>query len=77
MGAQKNHETVLLSTHNMFMLRNKEQFFINCSFIFTLYSIMTPLKYHIFENIMENGAFAPLDQRSNFHNVFKSIQNLT
>ena len=27
----------------------------------TLYTIMTPLKYHVFENIMENGAFALLD----------------
>ena len=35
----------------------------------TLYSIITPLKYHIFENIMENGAF--------IHNIFKSIQNVT
>ena len=24
----------------------------------TLYSIITPLKYHVFKNIMENGAFA-------------------
>ena len=31
----------------------------------------TPLKYHVFENIMGNGAFAL------FHNIFKSIQNLT
>ena len=23
-----------------------------------LYSIITPLKYHVFENIVENGAFA-------------------
>ena len=26
--------------------------------LLTLYSIITPLKYHAFENIMENGAFA-------------------
>ena len=32
------------------------------------------LLYHVFENIMENGAFAPLD---NFHNILKSIQNFT
>ena len=25
----------------------------------TLYLIQMPLKYHVFENIMENGAFAP------------------
>ena len=30
--------------------------------ILTLYSIITPLKYHIFKNIMENGAFALLEQ---------------
>ena len=32
------------------------------------------LKYHIFENIMENGAFALLEQMLHFHNIFKSIQ---
>ena len=36
---------------------------------------MTPLKYHEFENTMENGAFAPLEQMLHFHNIFKSIQN--
>ena len=35
----------------------------------TLYSIITPLKYHELEYIMENGAFATC--------FFKSIQNLT
>ena len=33
---------------------------------FTLYSILTPLKFHVFENIMENGAFAPLEQMLHF-----------
>ena len=28
----------------------------------TLHSIIMPLKYHVFENIMENGAFALLEQ---------------
>ena len=28
----------------------------------TLYSIMMTLKYHVFEKIMGNGAFAPLGQ---------------
>ena len=28
----------------------------------TLYSILTPLKYHIFENILENKAYALLEQ---------------
>ena len=37
----------------------------------TLYSIihltpLTHLKYHVFENIMENGAFAPKGQMLNF-----------
>ena len=27
---------------------------------------LTPLKYNIFENIMKNGAFAPLDQILHF-----------
>ena len=26
--------------------------------VITLYSIIMPLKYHVFENIMKNGAFA-------------------
>ena len=36
-----------------------------------------PLKHQVFENIMENGAFAPKEQSSIFHNIFKSNQNLT
>ena len=35
---------------------------------------MTPLKNHVFENIIENEAFALW---STFHNNFKSIQNVT
>ena len=38
---------------------------------------MTPLKYHVFEIIMEDGAFALLEQILNFHNIFKSFQNFT
>ena len=38
---------------------------------------MTPFKYHVFENIMENGAFALLEQMIHFHIIFKSIQNFT
>ena len=30
------------------------------------YSIITPLKYQVFENIMENGAFALLEQMLHF-----------
>ena len=32
----------------------------------TFYSIIMPLKYHVFENIMENGAFAPKEQMLHF-----------
>ena len=32
----------------------------------TLYTIITPLKYRVFENIMENGAFALLEQMLHF-----------
>ena len=32
----------------------------------TLYSIVTRLKYHVFENIMENGACALLEQMLHF-----------
>ena len=38
-------------------------------------TFFTPLKYHVFENIMENGVF--WSKCSIFHNIFKSIQNLT
>ena len=33
------------------------------------------LKYYVFGNIMENGAFDPWSKCSIFHNIFKSIQN--
>ena len=36
---------------------------------FNLFSIVTPfdaLKYHVFENIIENGAFAPKEQMLRF-----------
>ena len=39
-------------------------------FQLTLYSIISPFKYHVFENIMENGAFAFLEQI--FSKVFKT-----
>ena len=32
----------------------------------TLYSILMPLKYYVFENIMENGAFALKEQMLHF-----------
>ena len=38
-----------------------------------MYFIIRPLKYHVFENIMENRAFALLEQMLHFHNNFKSI----
>ena len=45
----------------------------------TIYSIITPFvafeKYNVFENIMENGAFASFEHLLHFHNIFKSIQN--
>ena len=46
--------------------------------ILTLYSIITPLKYHVFENIMENGAFALLEQMLQFpsYNYFQKNSKL-
>ena len=38
----------------------------------TLYSIITPLKNNIFENIMENGVFAP-GASAPFSKVFKTL----
>ena len=35
-----------------------------------------PLKYHAFENIMENGAFALLEQMLNFPYYFRKYSKL-
>ena len=48
-----------------------------CTLVLTIYSMMVPLKYCVFENIMENGAFALLEQMLHFHNIFKGNHNLT
>ena len=37
----------------------------------TLYSIITPLKYHVFENIMGYGAIALLEQMLHFPQYFQ------
>ena len=37
---------------------------------------MTPLKYHVFENIMENGAFALLEQMLHFSLYFQKYSKL-
>ena len=48
--------------------------------ILTLYPIIMPFDafeiVYVFENIMENGAFALWSKCSIFHNIFRSIQNL-
>ena len=44
--------------------------------ILTLYSIITPLKYHAFENFMENGAFALLEQMLHFTYFFQKYSKL-
>ena len=38
--------------------------------------LLTPLKYHVFENIMENGAFALLEQMLHFPLYFQKCSNL-
>ena len=43
------------------------------NYYLTLYSIITPLKYHVFENIMENGAFALLEQMLHFFIIFSKV----
>ena len=40
---------------------------------FTFYSIIRPLKYYVFGNIMENRALLLWSKCSIFHNIFKSI----
>ena len=37
----------------------------------TSFKPFTPLKYHVFENIMENGAFALLEQMLHFPSYFQ------
>ena len=37
---------------------------------------MTPLKYHVFENIMENRAFALLEQMLHFPQYFQKYSKL-
>ena len=37
---------------------------------------MRPLKYHVFENIMENGAFALLEQMLHFSEYFQKYSEL-
>ena len=37
---------------------------------------LTPLKYHVFENIMENGAFAHLEQMLHFPKYFQKYSKL-
>ena len=39
---------------------------IHTEYSLTIYSIVMPLKFHVFENIMENGAFAPKEQMLHF-----------
>ena len=39
--------------------------------------IKRPLKYHIFENFMENGAFAHLEQMLHFPYYFQKYSKLT
>ena len=41
--------------------------------LLSIYSIITPLKYHAFENIMENGAFALLGQMLYFSIIFSMV----
>ena len=45
-------------------------------FALTFYSIITTLKYHVFENIMENGAFALLKQMLHFPKCFQKYSKL-
>ena len=44
---------------------------------FSFNRLLPPLKYRVRENIMENGAFALLEQMLLFLKIFISIQNLT
>ena len=37
----------------------------------TLYSKITPLRYHVFENIMENDLFAAKEQKLHFPKYFQ------
>ena len=39
---------------------------INPGFCIFVNPLLKPLKYHVFENVMENGAFAPKEQMLHF-----------
>ena len=54
---------------NFHKISNEIDCYSCCLNVLTHYSIITPLmplKYHVFENIMENGAFALLEQMLHF-----------
>ena len=48
-------------------VKSSSQLWLNLS------SIIAPLKYHVFENIMENGAFALLEQMLHFSIIFSKV----
>ena len=48
---------VLMRRHAFIALSDRKNIYTN---------ILMPLKYHVFENIMENGAFAPKEQMLHF-----------
>ena len=57
----RNIYLIILKSYQWFRAR---YFYVGLQL--TLYSIMKPLKYHVFENIMVNGAFAFLEQMLHF-----------
>ena len=49
-----------------------EPYWIEIS-IFPMIVLFMPLKYHVFENLMENGAFALLEQMLLFTIIFSKV----
>ena len=48
-------------------------FLIKLAFLLTLYCTITPLKYHVFENIIETGAFAFFGANAPFSIIFSNV----
>ena len=72
---------MLIRLHSLKKAFIHEEIRKKANFGLTFYSmlmLLTPLKYHNFENNMEKGAFAPKEQMFYlFSIILTSIQNLT
>ena len=64
-----NRNYAIRLTGNMNMCRQRLS-------LYSIKRLLTPLKYRVFENIMENGAFALLEQMLHFLLYFQKYSKL-